>query len=264
MIQPVRPPEVRPPSEGGPRERARPAPGTAEQRRFVAALRGSMSHAWVTRGLVVANVVVFALTALDGAGWLALGDPEVLYRWGANFGPATLEGQWWRLLSSMFLHAGVLHLGFNMYALWIGGRLVERLFGHVGFAALYAFAGVLGSVASVLWDPRAPSVGASGAVFGVFGALLGFLLRRRHLLPVEMLRPLRRGVVTVVVLNVLFGFVAPGIDNAAHLGGLAGGLASGLLLAPSLGGDGGLRRRAALVPLVASAAAGLVLWIALW
>ena len=94
--------------------------------------------------------------------------------WGANFGPKTMDGQWWRLFTSMFLHFGIIHIGFNMWVLWNVGRLVERLVGNFGFALLYVVSGLLGSVASLAWNPTTISAGASGAVFGVVGALIGF------------------------------------------------------------------------------------------
>lgn len=221
-----------------------------------------MRREWVTLVLVASNVAVFAAMSLEGVHPLA---PEgaQLVAWGANYAPLTLgEGQWWRLLSCLFVHGGAIHVGFNMYALLLGGRLVERLYGHVGFATLYAFAGVVGSVASVWVHPSAPSVGASGAVFGVFGALLAFLLRRRRLLPLSALKRLRGIVVAIVLFNVAFGFLVPGIDQAAHLGGLGGGFVAGFLLAPSFVGSS-LRHPWLLYPLVVGGAGAIVAWIAM-
>ena len=257
MVQPPRRPDVQPPPE-----RAAAAVGaTPEQRRFAKALRDGMRREWVTIALIVANVAVFALMAAQGSGVLVPGDTSRLVEWGANYGPATIgEGQWWRLFSSMFLHGGVLHVGFNMYALWVGGRVVERIYGHVGYALLYAFAGLLGSVASAM-TTQVPSVGASGAVFGIFGALLAFLLRRRRLLPAAVLKRLRSVVLIVVGFNVAFGFAVPGIDQAAHLGGLAGGFLAGLLLAPAFT-DSTMRRPWAVYPVLVLAGTAVVWWIA--
>jgi rhomboid protease GluP len=259
VVQPPRPPDIRPPPE-----RAAVAAGaTPEQRRFAKALRGSMRREWVTVALVAANAAVFVLMSAQGVDFLAPSG-RVLVDWGANWGPETLgDHDWWRLFSSMFVHAGVLHVGFNMYVLWMGGRLVERLYGHAGYLILYTFAGLVGSVASVLTHPSGSSVGASGAVFGVFGALLAFLLRRRALLPMLALKRLRGTAIAFVVLNVAFGFAVPGIDQAAHLGGLGGGFVAGLLLAPSFV-DSSLRRPWAAYPVVLAAGGGLVAWIATW
>lgn len=260
VVQPPRPPDVTPPPE-----RAAAAAGaTPEQRRFAKALRDGMRREWVTLGLIAANVAVFALMVAQGSGILVPEAGNRLLEWGANYAPRTLHGEWWRLFTSMFVHGGVLHIGFNMYALWVGGRLVERVYGHVGYGLLYAFAGLVGSVASALFsgDPPVASVGASGAVFGVFGALLAFLLRRRRLLPMAVLKQMRAVVLLVVGFNVVFGFVVPGIDQAAHLGGLAGGFLAGLALAPAFA-ESKLRRPLAAYPAVALAGVAIVAWIAL-
>lgn len=250
----VQPPPYR---ETLPAPRARPTGPTEAQIRFRGALQGAMRREWVTDLLVASNVLVLGWMVLAGVSAFF---PDVsLVAWGANYGPLTRGGEWWRMVSSMFVHAGIVHLGFNMYALLIAGRLVERLYGHLGYALLYLVAGVAGSAASALTPPEVPSVGASGAVFGVFGALLAFLIRRRALLPPGVLLPLRRSVLTVIAFNVAFGFAVPGIDNAAHLGGLAGGFVAGVLLAPSLDGER-IARPFGRYPLLLVLGAGLV-WL---
>lgn len=250
----VQPPPYR---ETLPAARARPAGPTEAQIRFRGALQGAMRREWVTDLLVASNVLVLGWMVLAGVSAFF---PDVsLVAWGANYGPLTRGGEWWRMVSSMFVHAGIVHLGFNMYALLIAGRLVERLYGHLGYALLYLVAGIAGSAASALTPPEVPSVGASGAVFGVFGALLAFLIRRRALLPPGVLLPLRRSVLTVIAFNVAFGFAVPGIDNAAHLGGLAGGFVAGVLLAPSLDGER-IARPFGRYPLLLVLGAGLV-WL---
>jgi rhomboid protease GluP len=179
--------------------------------------------------LVGANVIVFAAMAAAGAGILRP-DAAVHVRFGSNLGILTLGGEWWRLATAVFIHFGILHLAFNMWALWDAGRLVERLFGTARFLLVYAFAGLAGSVASVAWNPGVNSAGASGAIFGVFGALLAFLLDRRNGVPHLLLVEMRRHALVFIALATGFGFVYPGIDNAAHLGGLAGGVLMGALL----------------------------------
>ncbi|MDQ6680875.1 MAG: rhomboid family intramembrane serine protease, partial [Pseudomonadota bacterium] len=136
--------------------------------------------------LIAANVGVFLVMLGFGAGlWHA--PNEVQLAWGANFGPATKDGQWWRLASAMFLHFGVLHLAMNMWALWDCGRLVERLFGSARFVVIYLGSGLAGNLVSLVTQgDRAVSGGASGAIFGVFGALLVCLAReRRQIDPTE-------------------------------------------------------------------------------
>ncbi len=210
--------------------------------------------------LVGANVLVFAVMAAAGAGILRP-DAAVHVRFGSNLGILTLGGEWWRLATAVFIHFGILHLGFNMWALWDAGRLVERLYGTGRFVLVYAFAGLAGSIASLAWNPAVNSAGASGAIFGVFGALLAFLLDHRNGVPLALMRSLRNSALVFVAFAIAFGAIHPGIDNAAHLGGLAGGVLMGALLArpltPSARTRPGWPR-----PLLAAAAGGLVLALA--
>lgn len=189
-------------------------------------------RSWVTRGLVAANVVVFVAMLAAGAGLLRP-EPLVHIAWGSNFGPLTTAGEWWRLGTAAFLHFGLLHLLFNMWALWASGALVERLFGHARFAAIYVVSALVASLASVTWNPLVNSAGASGAIFGVLGAQLAFFLRTRHGIPAGVVRAQRLSTLTFMGYAVIFGITVPGIDNAAHLGGLVTGFALGWLLAPA-------------------------------
>jgi hypothetical protein len=122
-----------------------------------------------------------------------------------------------------------------MLALWNVGPLVERLLGNLSFLVMYLASGLLASVASLLWHPQTISAGASGAVFGVFGALLGFLLRHPRSIPAEVLAEYRKSTLAFLLYNVVFGFIAQGIDMAAHMGGLAVGFVCGLILSQPLG-----------------------------
>lgn len=187
----------------------------------------------VTRWLVLANLAVFAALLANGAGlWHAPNGVQLA--WGANFGPATQDGQWWRLGSALFLHFGVLHLGMNLWALWDGGQLVERMYGHARFATIYFVAGIAGNLLSlVLQGNQAVSGGASGAIFGIYAALLVFLWRERHQLHPGEFRWLFWGAAGFSIATIVFGLSIPGIDNAAHIGGfVAGGLAGTLLARP--------------------------------
>ncbi len=183
--------------------------------------------------VLTANFMVFAAMLLAGAGWwhAAQGVPLA---WGANFGPATQDGQWWRLGTAMFVHFGVVHLALNMWALWDVGRLMEGLLGRWRFAALYLGSGVLGNAVSlVVQGNQAVSGGASGAVFSLYGALLVFLWRERQQVDRSEFRWLFGGALVFTALMLGLGFVLPGIDNAAHAGGLlAGALLGGLLARP--------------------------------
>lgn len=185
----------------------------------------------VTVALVGANVLVFVLMLFAGAGWWHTTN-GVQLAWGANFGPATQDGQWWRLLTAQFVHFGILHLGMNMWALWDVGRLVERLYGRTHFLLLYLASGIVGNLVSlVVQGNAAVSAGASGAIFSLYGALLVFLWReRRQVHPAEF-RWIFGGALLFTVLILGMGFVVPGIDNSAHGGGLIAGAVLGRLLA---------------------------------
>ncbi len=202
----------------------------ADHRRRLAEFYQALFHltprVFVTPAIVVVNVVIFLAMVAWGANFF-WPDGESMIAWGANFGPKTANGQWWRLLTCMFLHFGVVHLAFNMWVLWDAGQLVERLVGNVGFLLMYLIAGLAGSLASVYWNPHVISAGASGAVFGVFGALLGFLLWRRDSIPLETFKGLRNSALTFLVFNLILGMQVKGIDLAAHVGGLVAGFVCG-------------------------------------
>ena len=203
------------------------------QQQFLRRLHAATPRAGVTPALLAVNIGVFLMMAAQGINVLG-GRPKEYLRFGANFAPLTTGGEWWRLLTCTFVHFGVVHLAFNMWALWDTGRLTERLFGNRGFAALYLFAGVAGSCASLLWSQQVIDVGASGAVFGVVGALLAYMTVERGSIPADILNRLRVSTSVFVIYSLFYGFTQAGIDNAAHLGGLVGGYAAGLILARSL------------------------------
>ncbi|MFN2269912.1 MAG: rhomboid family intramembrane serine protease, partial [Anaerolineae bacterium] len=187
---------------------------------------------FVAPTLIGLNVAVLALMALLG---VSIFNPsaEQLFILGANYGPATLNGQWWRLLTSTFIHGGIIHLAFNMQCLWQLGRLTERLYGNWAFLVLYILSGLGGSVASLWWDPTTVSVGASGAIFGVAGGLVAFLYLSKLPLPRAAVQSILSSTMIFVGYNLLFGFASTGIDNAAHVGGLVtGALVGGLLTRP--------------------------------
>ncbi|MGJ7921365.1 rhomboid family intramembrane serine protease [Neobacillus sp. LXY-4] len=153
---------------------------------------------------------------------------STLIQFGAKFNPLILEGEWWRFFTPMFLHIGFLHLLMNSIALFYMGPLVERIFGSFRFVLIYLFAGFAGSVASFAFSPNL-SAGASGAIFGCFGALLYFGV----IYPKLFFRTMGMNILFVIGLNLVFGFSMNNIDNAGHIGGLIGGfLAAGVLHFP--------------------------------
>ena len=187
---------------------------------------------WVTPLLTILCFLVYVVMVLRGVNPI-LPTTNQLLGWGANSGlRVILRHEYWRLLASVFIHGGLIHLAINMWCLYSIGPLVERLFGNVSFALLYLASGIGGAIASMTSRPDRPSVGASGAIFGMFGALLAFLIIHRRSVPGSVLKPLRSSAVGFVVFNTLFAAVAPMIDQAAHMGGLATGFIAGLILVP--------------------------------
>ncbi len=196
-------------------------------------LRQQVPNIRATKFLIAANLLVFVAMLFSGAG-LWHSHNGVQLAWGANFGPATQDGEWWRLGSAMFLHFGLLHLLLNMWALWDGGQWVERMFGHARFMAIYLGAGLAGNLASIVFHAgHAVSGGASGAVFGVYGALLGYLWLHRREIHRREFRWMFGAVLFFSALTIGFGLAVPGIDNAAHVGGFATGLLLGMALMPA-------------------------------
>jgi membrane associated rhomboid family serine protease len=190
--------------------------------------------AYVTWLIIAINVAVFvADLALAGSGsFNMMGGGGPLVNAGAVSRPAVLEGDWWTLFTSAFLHLGILHIGFNMYALWLFGPIIEQLYGHVEYLILYLLCALGGSVLTIIAAPDSAAVGASGAIFGLFG--LAFVVsRRRHLLLGPQARSMLSQVGTLLVLNLVITFAIPGISWTGHVGGLLVGAVIGLLLAPS-------------------------------
>ena len=215
----------------------------------------------VTTTIVLLNVIVFGLMLLNGAGLLTH-DGLVAVRFGSNLGRLTMTGQWWRLFTSIFIHFGLLHIALNMTALYQTGRTVERMYGSLHFLLLYLFSGLCGSMVSILWHPAANSAGASGAIFGVFGGLLAFLLSSDNAIPRSVILEHRSSTLAFIGFNLVSGFVLPGVDNGAHIGGLLGGLAIGFLLARPI--DLQKRTKAGNHQLILSAVAGLLILGALF
>ena len=194
-------------------------------------LRRRVPQIPVTKLLIASNLLVFGAMLAGGAG-LWHSSNNVQLAWGANFGPATQDGEWWRLGSAMFLHFGAIHLMLNLWALWDAGQLVERMYGHVRFTAIYFASGLAGNLLSlVAHKGLAVSGGASGAIFGLYGALLVFLWHERDNLHPEEFRWFFWGASGFAVITLILGYYIAGIDNAAHIGGFLTGMLTGVLLA---------------------------------
>lgn len=160
--------------------------------------------------------ICFIMFLITGMG----NDSGVLIEYGANLDVLVKNGEYYRLLTSMFLHSGLLHLFFNMYALYIIGPQVESFFGKTKYLIIYLLSGISGSLLSVAFNVNTVSVGASGAIFGLFGALLYFGYNYRGYLG----NVIKSQILPVVIINLIFGFISTGVDVAGHIGGLIGGI----------------------------------------
>src|SRR5688572_9624485 len=177
----------------------------------------------VTTALLIINVGVFAIDAVLGA----LGRPDTLLEAGAMVPALVATGEWWRLITAMFLHIGILHLAFNSLALYVFGGLIEASFGSTKMLAIYLVTGFAASVTSFAFGNAAvAAAGASGAIFGLLGAWLVYNLRRRSL---SLARTNVQSALFLIGINLVFGFTVPGIDNLAHIGGLISGLIAGFV-----------------------------------
>ena len=195
----------------------------AEGRKETRRIRTSLPRfGSVTTTILALNIGIFVLGAVVDA---VTGQPESLLRAGAMVPVLVADGEWWRLLTAMFLHHGPLHLLLNSFALYLFGSLVESSLGRVRFVAVYLVTGFVGNATSYAFgDININSAGASGAIFGLLGAWLAFNLRRRSL---ALARSNAQSALMLIGINLIFGFVVPRIDWLAHVGGLAAGIAGG-------------------------------------
>src|ERR1700722_11816362 len=193
-------------------------------------VRSGESSVGLTQIIFGINVAVFLGMGLAGSTVMDF-SPQETIRWGANWGPLTLSGEWWRLLTCVFVHGGIIHIAFNMWCLWNLGALAESFYGRWTYPPIYLICGVGASLASVAWHPGTPSVGASGAIFGLAGALIAAFKLGEVSVPRAALSGTLRSLGAFVFYNLIFGFALPGIDNAAHIGGLVTGLIVGALIA---------------------------------
>jgi membrane associated rhomboid family serine protease len=195
-------------------------PECSRQKTKVRTLRSTTSEPVVTYVLIAINVLLFLAEGRFGVGSQSGG--STLYTKFALFGPAIADGDWWRIVTGGFLHAGLLHILFNMYLLYLLGQMLEPAIGSVRFALVYTVALLAGSLGALIVTPDAVTVGASGAVFGLMGAA-AVELRARGINPFET------GIGGLIVFNLIFSFVLSGISIGGHIGGLIGGAAAGFL-----------------------------------
>jgi membrane associated rhomboid family serine protease len=176
--------------------------------------------ALVTKTLIAANVLVYVITAAQGAGLNSPGG-SLFAKW-VLFGPEVANGDWWRLITCTFLHANLIHIGFNMYFLWFVGSAVESVLGRGRFLLVYFVSGLAGSAGALLVDPKQITVGASGAIFGILGAALVLERQRNYVLGGQAL--------ALIVINLVLSFAFANISYGGHIGGLIGGVLCTLVL----------------------------------
>ena len=190
---------------------------------------GSKTVNYVIMGL---NILVFIWMVATGVNFF---EPTVddLVKWGGNFRPLTVGGEWWRVFTAVFVHVGVLHLALNMYALYMVGMYLEPLLGKARFIGAYVATGILASLVSLWWnDGGIISAGASGAIFGMYGVFLALLTT--SIIPTSIRSSLLSSIGVFIFYNIIYGAGKEGIDNAAHLGGLGSGLIVGYMFLPGL------------------------------
>lgn len=203
----------------------------------------------VTIALIAANALVFAAMVLSGVSALDP-TPAQAIKFGADFGPLTLNGQWWRLVTSMFVHFGIIHIGLNMWCLWNLGRAAEALMGRFSYLLAYFVSGIFGSIVSVYWHPQVPGAGASGAIFGMAGVLVSFVYLKKTPAHLQVNSKMLGSLGTFIAYNLIFGAAIPGISNAAHIGGLVMGFAVGALLPNASASEPSRRNRLSLITIV--------------
>ena len=178
------------------------------------------SGAVVTKTLIGLNVLIYLITAVQGNGLNSPGG-SLFLKW-LLFGPAVANGDWWRLITAAFLHASILHIAFNMYFLWFAGAPVEAALGRGRFLLVYLVSGLAGSAGALVVNPLEPTVGASGAIFGILGAAL-VLERQRNFV-------LGGSALALIVINLVLSFVLSNVSWGGHVGGLIGGILCTLVL----------------------------------
>jgi membrane associated rhomboid family serine protease len=197
-------------------------PGSGGRRLRAPRVAQRSDTAVATVVLIAVNVLVYLAEMAQGVGVRGVGGSRLVQD-GAVYGPAVADGEWWRMVTGGFLHAGLIHIGFNMYLLWILGSALERYAGPARMLAIYFSAILWGSAGALLLSPDSLTVGASGGVFGLMAAL--FLLERQRGVAL-----LGSTVGMLLLLNLVITFLLPGVSMGGHLGGIAGGAAAALIL----------------------------------
>lgn len=185
---------------------------------------------YITPILININLLVFIIMVFAGLGFISFKGEDLL-KIGANFKPLVADGQWWRLLTSVFIHGGIMHLVSNMFGLYIVGLFLEHVLGKTKYLLIYLATGIFASLSSMWWHEATVSVGASGAIFGLYGIFIALLLFK--VFPPQLSKAFLSFSLIFVGYNLLMGLMG-GIDNAAHIGGLISGFVIGCFMASQL------------------------------
>jgi rhomboid protease GluP len=186
----------------------------------------------ITYTLILINIVVFILPLFGGVNIVNISSEE-LYNLGAIFGPSVvLDKEIWRIFVSMFLHGGAEHIVMNMISLFLVGRSVEMIFSKSAYLGIYLMSGLLGGLFSIYFHPVTVAIGASGAIFGIFGAMVGFVLVNRQRMQQQFMAFIR-SIGLVLLLNLVIGLAIPSIDLSAHIAGLTVGFIGGMAVGKS-------------------------------
>ena len=193
----------------------------------------NQSTAWVSSLIVATCVAIFGLMCLNGYGIFS-SDAFIAIQWGSKFPPLVYDGEYWRLLTAGFLHLGLIHLGLNMMILYQTGYYFERIYGSLHFLALYVFCVLLSSILSAWWSPGVNSLGASGAIIGLFSAVTTYALFSRNKLPSSISKLMIKDGLIFFALNLSLGFSLSFVDNGAHVGGIVSGVIFGFIFSRPL------------------------------
>jgi len=192
-------------------------------------MKADIKRYTLTYTLIAFSSIVYLFSAFFSRSLVDM-DMQTLVDMGALFGPLTvLKGEWWRLFTAMFLHAGMTHLLMNMFSLYLIGRGAEIYFDTKSYLSIYFFSGLIGGLISLYMHPVSVGVGASGAIFGVFGALAGFFLAHREKIASHS-KAFMKDFGIIIAINLVIGFSIPSVDVSAHIGGLIVGFIGGYVL----------------------------------
>ena len=176
----------------------------------------------ITYGIIAINIIIYIMTAIFSRNLFDM-NPLVLLAFGAKYGPLIQNGEYYRLLTCAFLHGGIMHIACNMYSLFIIGQQINDIYGKVNYIIIYLFSAITSSLMSYIMNPNTLSIGASGAIFGLMGALLAFAIIEHKRINKNAIR----GILQVLAINLFIGLTLSNIDNYGHIGGLIGGIVLG-------------------------------------